>query len=89
MAWRIEFTDRALRQMKALDPQMKRQVFRYLQERIVGDEDPRRFGKALTGDLLGLWRYRVGDHRVVCQLKDAELLVLVLKVAHRRSVYDE
>jgi len=57
-------------------------------ERIATADDPRRFGKALTGGLAGLWRYRIGDYRVVATFEDKALVVLVLRVAHRREVYD-
>lgn len=54
---------------------------------IAAAENPRVKGKALTGNLAGLWRYRVGDYRIVCRLDDAELMVLVLRIGHRSSVY--
>jgi mRNA interferase RelE/StbE len=59
----------------------------YLRERIATDADPRRFGKPLIGDKAGLWRYRVGDFRLVCRIEDERLVVLVLAVGHRREVY--
>ncbi len=51
------------------------------------DDDPRRFGKALRHELQGLWRYRIGDYRVVCQIQDEQLIVLALSVGHRRNIY--
>lgn len=51
------------------------------------DDDPRRFGKALHHELQGLWRYRIGDYRAVCQIQDNQLVVLVLAVGHRRYIY--
>lgn len=89
MTWLVEFDDQARRELRAIDPQVQRQILRYLQERIATDEDPKRFGKALTGDKLGLWRYRVGDYRIVCQIEESKLTVLVLRTAHRREVYDD
>lgn len=89
MTWLVEFDDQARRELRALDPQTQRQILRYLKERIATDEDPKRFGKALTGDKLGLWRYRVNDYRIVCQIEDSKLTVLVLRAAHRREVYDD
>jgi len=64
-----------------------RAILRYLRERIATADDPRRFGKPLAGELTGLWRYRVGDYRLVT-FEDDRLIVLVLRVAHRREVYD-
>ena len=52
------------------------------------EENPRRSGKALTAGLTGFWRYRVGDHRIICQIQEDEVLILILKVGHRREVYD-
>lgn len=87
MAWRVEFDPRAEKELAGLDRQAQREIVRYLRERIATDNDPRRFGKALAGGLHGLWRYRVGDHRVVCEIKDGVLIVLVVRVGHRREVY--
>ncbi len=62
--------------------------FDYLDERVAGDQDPRRFGKGLKADLVGLWRYRVRNYRILCQIQDGELLVLVVAVGHRKDIYD-
>ena len=88
MIWRVEFDERARRELRKLDPASQRALLRYLRERIAGGEDPRRFGKALSCELSGLWRYRVGDYRMVCRIEDELLIVLVLRVAHRREVYE-
>jgi mRNA interferase RelE/StbE len=58
-----------------------------LKEKIATQENPRLFGKGLQGDKQGLWRYRVGDYRVICQILDDELVILVIKTAHRKNVY--
>jgi mRNA interferase RelE/StbE len=62
-------------------------VLRYLHERIEGDEDPKRFGKALVGPLAGLWRYRVGDVRIIVRVEADVLVVLVVKIENRGTVY--
>jgi len=77
-----------LKELKKLGNQTQRDILAYLDERVAGNANPRRFGKGLKADLAGLWRYRVGDYRILCQLKDGELLVLVIAVGHRRNVYD-
>ena len=87
MAWSVEFQAQALEDMRRLDKSVQRQILRYLRERIEGEEDPRRFGKALTGNKVGLWRYRIGDYRIICSIEDARLIVLVVHVGHRKSVY--
>ena len=88
MAWIIKFTESSSRQLKKLDKTLARRVIEYLDERVAVSEDPRTMGKNLTGPKMGsYWRYRVGDVRVVCELQDQQLIVLVLEVAHRREVY--
>ena len=88
MTWQVEWDDRARRELRRLDGSTQRQILRYLQERIVTDASPRRFGRALTGSRIGLWRYRVGDYRLICKIENDRLVVLVLAVGHRREVYE-
>ena len=66
---------------------MQRRILRFFSERIETSEDPRRFGQALRHALKGLWRYRIGDYRVICQIENQRLLVLILGLGHRREVY--
>lgn len=87
MAWTIEYSDTALKKLQKLDRQSSRAVADYMDERIANAENPRDFGKALTGSLKGRWRFRVGDYRVICSIKDDRLVVLVIDVGHRREVY--
>jgi mRNA interferase RelE/StbE len=86
--WAYRFDERALKELKKLGREAQRDIIAYLDERVAGDADPRRFGKALKAGLAGLWRYRVGDYRILCQIKDRELLVLVVAVGHRKDVYE-
>jgi mRNA interferase RelE/StbE len=86
--WRVEFDRDAARDLRKLDARAQRDILGYLRERIATDQDPRRFGHALTGDLKGLWRYRVGDYRIVASIEDNRFVVLVVTVGHRREVYD-
>ncbi len=87
MTWKVEWDDRARRELRALDPQIQRRILRYTGERLTTAEDPRRFGKVLGGDLAGLWRYRVGDYRLICTHEGDRLVVLILGVGHRSAVY--
>ena len=80
--WRVEFDIRAARELKKLAPETRKQILKFFQERIATDLDPRR-----TANLSGLWRYRIEDYRVICQIQDDKLVVLALKVGHRREVY--
>jgi len=88
MSWVYKFDQRALKELQKLGKQDQREIIAYLDERIAGGADPRRFGKGLKADLAGLWRYRVGDYRILCQIRDGELLVLVVAVGHRRNIYE-
>jgi mRNA interferase RelE/StbE len=86
--WDVRFTKGATKQFDRLNPAIRRQINRYIFERLATDKDPKRFGKPLTGEMRGLWRYRIGDYRLICEIKNATLVILVAHVAHRREVYD-
>ena len=88
MAWIIKYTASSLRQLKRLDKPVAQRVLDYLDERIANLADPRAAGKNLVGPRMGsYWRYRVGDVRVICDIQDHALLILVVEVGHRREVY--
>ena len=87
MSWVCKFDRRALRELNKLDSQSQQKILAYLEERIELDADPRRFGKRLKANLAGLWRYRVGNYRIICQIVDNDLIVLVLAVGHRKTIY--
>jgi len=86
--WRVAFDPAAARELRKLGHAARGKIQRYLRERIATAENPWRFGHALLGDLKGLWRYRIGDYRVVADIRDNVVLVLVVTVGHRRDVYD-
>lgn len=87
MIWAIEFDDSAVKELRKLDKQAQSEILRYFRERIATKENPRRFGKALSHDLAGLWRYRVGHYRMICTIEDEKLIVLVIRVGHRKDIY--
>jgi mRNA interferase RelE/StbE len=88
LTWTIEFTDIALRQLEKLDKDVQRRVWKYLNERMAQLENPRRLGEALQGERFGEFcRYRVGDYRLITRIEDDYLVVLVLRVDHRREIY--
>lgn len=87
MAWKVEYSSRANRQLARLDRQVSRRITGYLENRVALSPNPRALGHALTGDLAGLWSYRVGDYRIICDIQDEVLRVLVLEVGHRGQVY--
>ncbi len=88
MSWDYSFTDEALKNLRKVGAEGKRRIVGYLDSNITGCDNPRQFGKALKGDLGDLWRFRTGQYRIICQIKDEELVVLVVRVGHRRDVYD-
>lgn len=87
MAWTIKFTGQARKQLTKLDSTEARRIRDYLRQRLAPSEDPRERGKPLRGHLGELWRYRVGDYRIVCELWDEALIVLVVRLGHRKEVY--
>jgi len=87
VSWEVELSPDVVKWFRKADPQTARRVRDALRA-ITTLESPRDRGKALTGGLSGLWRYRVGDYRVVCDLQDARLIVLVIDIDHRSSIYE-
>lgn len=85
MTWAIEFSGTSLRALKKLDRQVARQITAYLRD-VVSLDDPRAGGKGLTGNLAGLWQYRVGNYRVICEIHDEIVTIYVIDVPHRSSV---
>ncbi len=88
MAWKVELSSEAVRELDKLDSQPARRILKFLHERVANLDDPRTIGQALRGSRLGeFWKYRVEDYRLICRIVDAQLLVLVLRVGHRREIY--
>lgn len=88
MAWRIEISGSAKKQLSRLGHPVRMDILRFLRDRLATDEDPRRFGDPLRKNLHGLWKYRVGSYRIICKIEDGRVTVLVLRVGHRRDVYE-
>jgi mRNA interferase RelE/StbE len=88
MEWSIKFDRQAERDLDHLDPQAARRISRFLFERVAHLEDPRSIGEALKGTELGdLWKYRVGDYRVIASIEDKLVRILVVRIGNRREVY--
>jgi mRNA interferase RelE/StbE len=88
MEWSIELSPKARRQLAQLDPQIARRINRFLFERIAPLENPRGIGDALKGTELGdLWKYRVGDYRIIASIEDKLVRILVVRIGNRRQVY--
>ena len=87
MAWTIEYAETAKKQLRKLDKLAARRIVDFMDERVAPSDDARELGKALNGPLGDLWRYRVGDYRILCDIQDGVLTVLVLQIGNRREVY--
>ena len=88
MTWTIEFDVGVEKDLKKLGHNAQQKIFKYIKTKLLTAEDPRSFGKLLTGDHKGLWRYRVGDYRLVTQIEDSRLIILIIHIGHRKNVYD-
>jgi mRNA interferase RelE/StbE len=86
--WSIRFTKTAEKLFEKIDTQAQKRILKFLKERLLTHEDPRLLGKPLSGNLGGFWRYRVGDYRIICKIEDEDFVILVIRVDHRRQVYD-
>ena len=97
MAWKVDrfavtheivLSGQVDRELGKLDPQQSKRILKFLHERVAPLDNPRSIGRALKGSKLGeFWKYRVGDYRLICKIEDARLLVLVLRLGHRREIY--
>lgn len=87
MQYRIVFTDRAKKQIKKLDKHISALIIGWLEKNIQGCQNPRLHGKGLVEDKSGWWRYRIGDYRVICEIQDEKVIVLVLEIGHRKEIY--
>lgn len=87
LTWTIDYAEAAIKQLRKLDKNTQRRILDYMDERIAGLDNPRCTGKALTGPLGEFWRYRVGNYRLICDIQDDAVRVLVVQVGNRRDVY--
>jgi mRNA interferase RelE/StbE len=87
LAWRVEYARSVQKNLSKLDRQVARRIVEFMEYRVASLTDPRSLGSSLMGPLSKFWRYRVGDYRILCELKDDLLIVLVVEVDHRKDVY--
>jgi mRNA interferase RelE/StbE len=85
--WTVEFDPAAQREFHRLDNSVARRISKFLYQRVANLDDPRRIGERLQGDLSQYWKYRVGDYRIICSFENDRLVVLVLRIGHRREIY--
>ena len=87
MAWTIEFLPEVEKDLGKIGKAEAKRIIATLENRVAKLDDPRQLGSALSGDLGGYWRWRIGDYRVVARIKDERVTILVVRVGHRREVY--
>ena len=87
MAWTIEYAESVRKTVRKLETQQRQRIRTFLEERLASLGDPRSIGKSLSGSLAGLWRYRVGDYRVIARIEDERMVILVVRIGPRKAVY--
>ncbi|QTJ44178.1 type II toxin-antitoxin system RelE family toxin [Dolosigranulum pigrum] len=87
MSYQLMLSNKVRKQLKKLDPPVAEMIIRWLKANVDGVDNPRKHGKALTGEYKDLWRYRVGNYRIICDVRDRELIILALAVGHRKDIY--
>ncbi len=89
MNYKVEFTDKALKALKKLDKHTAALLLGWVRKNLENCENPRIYGKGLTADRSGEWRYRIGDYRMIAKIDDGKIVVLVLNIGHRRDIYEK
>lgn len=87
MTWTVNITRKTEKLIAKMDSQTKEKIQHFITDILPNLDNPRQTGKALQGDLKGLWRYRVGDYRLIAQIQDNELIILVIEIGHRKNIY--
>lgn len=89
MEYKVAFSNEAKKQLKKLDKHIAALIIGWIEKNLEGCTNPRQHGKSLVGNKSGQWRYRVGDYRLICEIKDQEILILVLAIGHRKEIYEQ
>ena len=87
MKYTVEYTQQAIRDLRKLDKQTRTFILSWIEKNLVDCENPRQHGKGLTANRSGQWRYRVGDYRLIADIQDDKVVILLLHIGHRRDVY--
>ena len=85
--YRVEFTESSIKTLKKMDKQTSKVIKNWIVKNLVGTSDPRLHGKALVGNLKGMWRYRIGDYRLFAEIHDETVTILIVEIGHRREIY--
>ena len=87
MMYSVDYTPQAGKSLRKLDKYTRQFILSWIEKNLVGCDDPRRHGKGLTANRSGQWRYRVGDYRIIADISDEKILILVLNIGHRSDIY--
>jgi mRNA interferase RelE/StbE len=87
MSYRVEFSEKAKKDLKKMDRFTQKMILTWIRKNLEGCEDPRRHGRGLTANRSGEWRYRVGDYRIIAEIQESRVIILVLSVGHRSTIY--
>ena len=87
MMYSVYYTPQAVKSLRKLDKYTRQFILSWIEKNLVGCDDPRRHGKGLTANRSGQWRYRVGDYRIIADISDEKILILVLNIGHRSDIY--
>ncbi len=87
MNYKVEFTEKSLKELKKTDKTISRLILAWIRKNLEGCENPRIHGKALQGNLSSLWRYRVGDYRIIAEIEDEKIIILIMNIGHRKDIY--
>ena len=87
--YKVEYTLRAVKQLKKLDKNIQKLIYAWIDKNLKNCENPRHHGKALVQNRSGQWRYRVGDYRLIAEINDEKIIILIINIGHRRDVYDD
>lgn len=85
--YQVKYSQRAIKELRKFDKYTRQMIYSWIERYLVGCEDPRAHGKGLTANRSGQWRYRIGDYRLICEIKEQELVILALSVGHRKEAY--
>jgi len=87
MIYELKYEARAVKQIKRLDPATRNLIRSWIEKNLLNTDNPRQHGKGLTGSLSQYWRYRVGDYRILAEINDAEIIIIIVEIGHRRDIY--
>ena len=87
MIYELKYEEKAVKQIKKLDLATRKLIKSWIEKNLLNTDNPRQHGKGLTGGLSQYWRYRVGDYRILAEINDTEIVIIIVEVGHRREIY--